>query len=316
MALNRAIIPLYLNTELLNNLFSIVVQEYVEVKSVSAKDQLIVHLKTPVSEISYDIFGKYMQGDLEFQLLSEFVKQRTEEKISAVISILKQLKDILTSQKLLKYVDDSQNISSIEVNDFIDFQCQLNRNPVLQHVNNMIDAMELNSIVPYNSDTNGEISADASRAIMNNRTAQTQILSFLKEGINSCKNGRCLRYIANNICDSDAKVVVPIKSCCMLDNEDYALNGRVRIMGKVVKTAKKSQLNSRETAIGTENGSNIIYDDISLMSGTIFDNLNYEQLFPLQSTQLLRNTSLPQFDRTTIEAKGNLFEVLPILIYI
>jgi hypothetical protein len=318
MASNKAIIPLYLNTELLNNLFSIVVQEFVEIRSCSTRDQLIVHLKTPVSEVSYDIFGKFIQGELEFQLLSEFVKQRTEEKISAVISVLKQLRDILTQQNLLKSIDDSQSMNSIQVNDFIDFQCKLNRNPVLQHVHNMIDVMEINNIMSNYFDMDGEESADADTigSYNNYKEAHSQILTFLKEGINSCKNGRCLRYIANDICDSDTQIVVPIKNCCMLDNEDYLLNGRIRVMGKVVKIARKSSLNGEETALGSENGSNIIYDNISLMSGTIFDNLNYQQLFPLRKGGLFRNLNLPQFDRTAIEARGNLYEILPILLYL
>lgn len=316
MPSNRAFIPLYLNQELLNNLFSIVVQEYVEVKTVSTRDQLLLHLKTPVSELSCDIFGKYIQGDLEFQILSEFVKQRTEQKLSAVISVLKQLRDILTQQNLLKYIDGPESMNSVQVNDFVDFQCQLTRNPVLQHVHDMIDAMEISNITPINKDIGGEVGADVIKALNDTRTEQAQILAFLKEGINSCKNGKCLRYIAQNIADSDTKIVVPIKHSCMLENEEYALNGRVRVMGKVVKVAKKSALNNEESAIGSVGGSNIIYDNISLMSGTIFDNIDFQQLLSYQNNTILRSLSLPQFDRTRIESGGNLFEVIPILMYI
>jgi hypothetical protein len=317
MPSNKAIIPLYLNTELLNNLFSIVVQEYVEVKSVSTRDQFIVNLKTPMSELSYDFFGKYVQGSIEFQLLNEFTKQRTEQKLSAVISVLKQLRDILTEQNLLKYIDGTQNMDSISVNDFVDFQCQLKRNPVLQHVHDMIDALEVNNIMPINKDLGGEVSADAIKIINDTREEQAKILAFLKEGINSCRNDRCLRYIANNISGSEAKVVVPLRHCCMIENEEYALNGKVRIMGKVVKVAKKSELNNDEAAIGRDSGSNIIYNDnISLMSGTMFDNINFQQLLPLQNNTFTKNLTYPQFDRTTVESNGNLFEVLPILLYI
>lgn len=317
MATNRAIIPLYLNTELLNNLFSIVVQEYVEVKSVSCRDQIIVNLKTPMSELSFDIFGKYVQGTLEFQILNEFVKQRTEQQLSAVISVYKQLRDILTENNLLKYIGDSEGMNSLQVNDFVDFQCQLKRNPVLQHVHDMIDAMEINHIMPTSMDQGGEVSADTLKALNDTRAEQEKILNFLKEGVCTCKSDKCLRYIAHNIVDSDTKVVVPLKYSCMIENEEYALNGRVRIMGKVVKIARKSELNNEESAIGVDGVSNIIYNDnISLMSGTMFDNINFQKLFPIQNNTLFRNFNLPQFDSTSVESNGNLYEILPIILYI
>ena len=56
--MNKAIIPLYINSAVLNNLFTVVIQEFVEIKSISTKDSVMVHLKTPLSELSYDLFGK------------------------------------------------------------------------------------------------------------------------------------------------------------------------------------------------------------------------------------------------------------------
>src|SRR5689334_12130462 len=101
---NKALIPLYLNVDLLNNLYTVAVQEFVEIKSISNKDVIAVHLKAPVSELSYDIFGKYFQGDFEFVLQNEFVKQRTEERISINIVILKKLEALLKEQNLLKNI--------------------------------------------------------------------------------------------------------------------------------------------------------------------------------------------------------------------
>jgi hypothetical protein len=308
MPFNRAIIPLYLNSDILNNLFSIVVQEFVEVKSVSTRDQVVLHLRTPISELSYDLFGKYIQGDCEFQLLNEFAKQRTEQKISAAMIVLQQLRDILLAQSLLKLIHGNTSFDSVEEHDFIDFPCRLNKNPILWHADKMVGAMEINnSLNDVNTDEN---------LTKEERVHQNQMLAFFKERLNSCKSEKCLRYIANEINNTDTRIVVPIKTCCLLDNEDYLLNGKVHVMGKVVKINRGVMPGYQETAVSGERPYTGYTDTVNLLSDTIFDHINFNQFNYFQNKFLDSDYSNLRFDRSHIEPTGTLVEVLPIVIYI
>jgi hypothetical protein len=299
MPLSKAIIPLYINTEILNNLYSIVIQEFVEIKSVSIKDQVAVHLKTPVSELSYDVFGKYVQGDFEIEYVNEYAKQRTEEKLSAVIIAMKNLRDILLQQNLLKIIEEPLIINDIKENDYVDFNCELRKNPVLQQVNDVINAMQIQRVFNANSDDNNETNAEEMR--------KSEMLKFFKNEYNRCINEQCIRYIGDNVCNSKNRAIVPLKASSMLDYEDYLLNGSVRVMGKVVK--KNSYTNAK-------------YDEVdsplrmSIKSKTIFDHLDYNSLANIEKDMFNIWSNFNQNAYEISDEIDNIIEVLPIIIYI
>lgn len=180
MSSNRAIIPLYLNTEMLNNLFTIVIQEFVEIKSFSAKDILTAQIKAPISEFSHELFGKHMQGDLTIQIQNEFVKQRTEERISTTIVILKKLKDILARENLLKLVDSNATANSIHINDYVEFYCKLKRNP---YIENMINAINLLEVEGTLNESKDEISIDefSNQTKSSGIIKREELLNYLKK---------------------------------------------------------------------------------------------------------------------------------------
>ena len=94
---NRALIPLYFNENMINNLYTIVIEEFKEIKSENTRKQLTVTTNTPLYELTC---GKIRQGDLNVQVLNEFSSQRIEERVSIVITILSRLKNILNDQSM------------------------------------------------------------------------------------------------------------------------------------------------------------------------------------------------------------------------
>lgn len=314
---NKAIIPLYLNTDILNNLFTIVIQEFVEIKSVSTKDQLALHFKAPVSEFSYDIFGKYIQGDLEFVLQNEFIKQRTEEKISTTIVIFKKLKDILNEQKLLKQINNVEDFNSIEVSDFIEFICDLNPNPVMTHVDNIIKDMDIESVFFEETNTEDANAQGNAEADIGSRMKKKEKLhGFLQNSLKSCCQEKCLRYIGNCDFNSESKIVVPVKRNCMLENEDYLLNGKVIVTGKVVNVTEP---NSKDEEIAIESfygrRGNIPLQN-NLYSRTLLDYLDYDEIDKFVMNRNKGLLSSYKLDKTMIEINNRVIEILPIAICI
>ncbi|OPJ62443.1 DUF6414 family protein [Clostridium oryzae] len=299
MTLNRALIPVYMNNDMLNNLFSVVVQEYIETKSFSNKDTITVHFKTPISEFSCDLFGKYVQGDVDVQIQNEFVKQKTEENVSTSIVILKKLKDILMSQKLLKSIGTIDLFDNLEENDYAEFNCIMKKNPVIENVEHAISMLEMDDCIGCSA-LNENSAAAKDKYKFNSR----QMLNYLKTLIENFRNGHCLRYLGTSIENLDRHCILSLRHSCLLDNEDYLLNGNIRVFGKIVKKYPDRTADNADTTMYSPflNGSILDYIDLSEVNNLAFPYLREK---PTISNIELNNSSVYP-----------LFDIVPIVIYI
>ena len=300
---NKAIIPLYLNTDMLNNLFTIVIQQFVEIKSIATRDVITIHLRTPVSELSYDLFGRFMQGELDITLQNEFAKQRTEERVSTTIVIFMKLRDILSSQGILKSFTGGENARDLQVNDYVEFPCKLSRNPNIENLMNTINMLEIQNAMASKQD---ELTIDStlSSNSLNYLLKRKELLEYLKASFSSHKQEKSIKYIANNA-QSNISALVPIKMGSLLDNEDYMLNGNVTVLGKVVKKFE-------ENVEASMDGINDFYENL-ISNDAFFDNIDYEQLHSMHCPFLRR---VPQPRKITGDEKFRpRYEILPIAIY-
>lgn len=305
---NRAIIPLYINSELLNNLFTVVIQEFIEVKSISTKDVITVNLSAPISEFSYDLLGKYAQGDLQLVLQNEYIKQRTEEKISTVIVLLTKLRSILGEQKMIKYITDPTALDTVEENDFIEFTTVLNPNPVLKRVHDIVEDFEINNLF--------SLSKKDDESLDKVSYNKDHIAAFLKGGLDRCRNERCIRYIAKPLKNSSNIIIVPIKNSCMLDNEDYLLNGRVTILGKVVKIVKDPDPNPNEIAASSKDNNMIWRSKDRFISNTYFDNIDLDLLEGIMGKNTNSRKSVAGGEEVNTDDVHTVIEIIPISISI
>lgn len=224
---NKAFIPLYLNNEIVNNLFTIVVQEFVDSKSMSTKDQITISYKVPMSEFSYEIFGKYVQGDINVQILNEASKQKTNTAVSKNIEIFMNLRDLLLKNKLLRYIDNNEPIYNIHENDFIVVNCQLMQNPIYNYLQNIINKIEMKKVF-------GNLRADSTIG------DQSEILKGLCMHMEDWKHNRCIKHLTNEFCNPKSRFIVPIEHKHSIANMEYITGGRVNIMGKVINTLDTS----------------------------------------------------------------------------
>lgn len=289
MVLLGPVIPLYLNPDMINNLYSILIQEFIEARSVSIKKQVITNIRTPLSEFSYDIWGRYVQGELNVQSLEEFIKQRSEENISATISALKKLSDILGEQNLLTRIDDGNKVDGIKQGDFVNFTCGLNENPVFQHVSSTIKALEAS-----------RFGGSQKREEQDNKQTKScsDILPVLKDGLNECRNSKCIRYVSEPLMSSTTRAVIPLEGKNMLVNNDYMLDENVNILGKVIRTRKSE-----------DNG-------LNLLSGTYFDYMDFEQFNTYKGNSLRNAPVFTNISDDITNPNYPLMEVLPIAIFI
>lgn len=285
---NRALIPLYFNENMINNLYTIVIEEFKEVKSESTRKQLTVTTTTPLYELTC---GKIRQGDLNVQVLNEFSSQRIEERVSIVITILSRLKNILNDQSMLKIINNENDVKNIKEFDFVQFTIKLYKNPVIEYIEDIIRVMEMQLAF---SPGNGE-SSDGSEE----DKVKRQVMEILKEDMQNCKKEKCIKYISSSIGTRSTKVIVPLDIKYMADNLDYIEGASITVLGKVVRISK-----------GNENKSN------SLLSGTYFDYLN-DEYFQEFKNRFLKNTNLIRdFNTNEIEINEPIIEIIPIAMYI
>ena len=285
---NRALIPLYLNGDMINNLYTIVIQEFAEIKSENTRKQLTISANTPLYELTC---GKIMQGDLNVQLLNEFSSQKIEERVSIVITILSRLKNILNEQSLLKVINNENDVKNIKEFDFVQFTSELYKNPVIEYIEDIIRVMEMQLAFSPESVEGGDESKE--------HKVKRQVLKILKEDMENCKKEKCLKFISSSIGNSNTKVIVPLEIKYMADNLDYIEGAKITVLGKVVRISKENENNSN-----------------SLLSGTYFDYLN-EEYFQEFKNRFLKNTNLIRdYDKNQLEINEPIIEIIPIAMYI
>ncbi|MBU3215984.1 hypothetical protein LL033_15415 [Clostridium estertheticum] len=287
---NRALIPLYTNGDMINNLYTVVIEEFAEIKSESTRKLLTISTNTPLYEATC---GKIMEGDLNVQFLNEFTSQKIEERVSIVITILSRLKNMLNEQNMLKVITSGSDVANIKEFDFVQFTCELYKNPVLEYIEDIIRVMEMQLAFSPEPLENGDESQE--------HKVKRQVLKILKDDMEVCKTEKCIKFISSNIGDSNTKVIVPLEIKHMADNLDYIEGARITVLGKVVRIPNKNK---------TEINNN------DLLSGTYFDYLNEEYFKEFKNRFLKDTTLISDYDSNNLVIDGPVIEIIPIAMYI
>lgn len=223
----KAIIPLYLNSLMVDNLFTILVQELSLSQKNNTKEQVVLNIDTPLREIIRD---KYIQGDLRLQLSNEFSRENFAEVRIKRIDVFVQLMKILEQQHLVKTID-TNNISKMELNngDYVEIECELQEDPLIQWFQ---DVEATVSTLFY---------LDKSKANQINETDFIQKVQSELKVYNESKNTRLVteRFDTNN-----TSFTFLIEDSFIEGAFGHMLEGPVTVIGKVIKKiapAKKDQ---------------------------------------------------------------------------
>ncbi|MCB2360456.1 hypothetical protein [Clostridium estertheticum] len=287
---NRALIPLYTNGDMINNLYTVVIEEFAEIKSESTRKLLTISTNTPLYEATC---GKIMEGDLNVQFLNEFTSQKIEERVSIVITILSRLKNMLNEQNMLKVITNENDVANIKEFDFVQFTCELYKNPVLEYIEDIIRVMEMQLAFSPEPLENGDESQE--------HKVKRQVLKILKDDMEVCKTEKCIKFISSNIGNSNTKVIVPLEIKHMADNLDYIEGAKITVLGKVVRipNKNKNEINNND-----------------LLSGTYFDYLNEEYFKEFKNRFLKDTTLINDYDSNNLVIGGPVIEIIPIAMYI
>lgn len=281
MSENKAFIPLYLDEEVVNNLFTIVVQEFVDSKTISDKNQIMINCKIPLSEFSYELFGKYVQGDINVQIVNEFTKQKNRTEISRNIERFISLRDLLIKNKLLKYIGNDEPINNIHENDFVIVNCELTQNPMFNYLQNLISKIQIKNSFNGNKDNGNE-----------------ETIRNLNTHVEEWKNSRCIRHYTNELCNPKTRFIIPIEYKHGIANMDYITRSKVNIMGKVINSINTNEVPFTE------------------LFGDTFLNLINEKYFSDFASSYININPLVNILADGFTADKILLEILPIAIFL
>ncbi|WP_461205167.1 DUF6414 family protein [Clostridium sp. DL1XJH146] len=286
MSVNPIIVPLYLNKNMINNLFTIAIREFSQTQSLNTRKQVIMKADTPLGNV---IPNKCLQGNFSFQYLDECSKQDTEKRVSIIIETLLSLNQIMSENKILNKIESGEQILEIKENDFVEVLCDIAHNPQIEQIKNIVKFMQFDltfkrDVENYNSNT---------------IESKKEILKMLKESIYEYENSKCLKYITSNLFETNFRGIIPIFKGFMEDSIDYLDDSRVTILGKVIRVTNNAESQK-----------------INLLSGTCFDYFNEQYFKNFMSTYFSSMYDNFLFYDANKETKCPLIEIIPIAIYV
>lgn len=219
-----AIIPLYLNSIMVDNLFTILVEELSLSLKNDLREQVVVNIDTPLREL---IKGQYVQGDFKLQLLNEYSRENYAQIRVKRIDIFVQLMRILRQQSMIKKIDhDDINPTQINAGDYIEVHCELMEDHLIRWF------QEIESVVNSMSYLN------KSKASQLNDVDLVQKAHDELRKYNESKNTRLIteKFKHNNI-----RFTFIIEDEFIEGAFGNMLEGPVTIIGKVIKKLEPSQ---------------------------------------------------------------------------
>lgn len=283
MTENKAFIPVYLNNDMINNLFTIVVQEFVESKSVNTKNQITINYRGPMSEFSQELFGKYVQGDINVQVVNEFSKQKTQVAISKDIEIFMNLRKLLFKNNLVRDISLNETVSNIHENDFVIIKCNLLQNPIVYYLQNLVNNIEIQNVFGNIKSVN---------------SSKVEVLSNLKKYMNTWRTNNCIRCVTSELCTPKSRFIVPIDPTYNISRFNYIGDCRVNIMGKVINFMEEKK-----------------YDYMQLFGDSSLNFINENYFIDFMNLNNIEN-SIENFSNKFICDSGKMIEILPIAVYI
>lgn len=282
-----AFLPLYLNEGLVNNLYNIGIQLFstVNIQKVSTRNQEIVSFNTPISEIGTNLCGRFIQGDVNVQVLAEQTLERETIRITAFIKLVK----MLSEKNILKTVNNIMDLKNLKEMDYVQISCTLSHNPETQYMEELVDLLEMQTICqPLMSNDIDEKELSLKKAS----------IEALKTKIEQYKNLKCDHFISEELFGSNIRAIIPIEGKHMLDHTEHIVDSKVTIMGKVIKIDKNINLEAKA------------------MNGTGFNLIEGDYLYQtLQNLINKLNIEMPVHNACVVDNYPTI-SILPLAIYL
>ena len=227
--LDRLIIPVYINEKIVLDMlailedgFSMVSQvNYTEQRESSSTQKVEVGVST--SSILSKLLKINMGAELSHSGNNGEKETTAKEKVHTNVSLLSKFRGFLSDNKLLK---TEFKVSDMQVGDFIEFEGELQKNPLINYMDIFVDIFRMVNIFAEKPQLGNKTQARTLQQ-QENETVK-QIKSFAEE----LKHSGTIDFI---LTDSVGTVVLSAQEQYLAnDNVSEIIGGRFKVLGKVI----------------------------------------------------------------------------------
>lgn len=232
--MSSAFIPLYLNSILMNNLYTIGLTSFasdVEVQRINTKTSSNTTYTMPISEISKDMTGRYVQGEVKFQFATELLLEQYAIEITALL----KLRKLFQTKGMLQHIQSPIQIGSVNEKQYVEFEAVVHHNPNLKYIERVVDFMEIDNITEGIKGIEQCESKEELELVSSKLKLKKELLNDLQAKINDYRENRCEYLVSEGICGSELRAIIPVENKHLLDNIEHLITCRVTVLGKVIK---------------------------------------------------------------------------------
>lgn len=289
---SQLMIPVYINEKIVLDMLAIIEDGFSMVSqvNVSQQQERQSEKKLDTNVSTSTLLSKLLKINLDAGIVhssgSEQKENVTKEKVHTNVSLLSKFRKTLEKEQLL---ENSFDISKIKVGDFIEIEGELQKNPLIDYMDQLIGVFHMIEIF------SDEPELGQKRNASNNRRKHSKTLSQIKEFSNELKNSGTIDFVLS---DQGKTVVLSVQEQYLAnDNISELLGGRFKVLGKVIGLRKSTS------------------ESIDLLRKTTLSILNDDTLNEMFSG--FNSEDMKQFNLPELKTKinGPALIVIPIAIY-
>lgn len=227
--LDRLIIPVYINEKIVLDMLAILEDGFSMVSQVNYTEQRenASTQKVDAGISTSSILSKLLKINMGTELShtgNDGEKEITaKEKVHTNVSLLSKFRGFLSDNKLLK---TEFNVSEMQVGDFIEFEGELQKNPLINYMDIFVDIFRMANIFAEKPQLGNKTQARTQQQ-QENETVK-QIKSFAEE----LKHSGTIDFI---LTDSVGTIVLSAQEQYLAnDNVSEIIGGRFKVLGKVI----------------------------------------------------------------------------------
>lgn len=232
--MNPIFLPLYLDNSLVNFLSNVGISlaADVNIRKISRRLQEKISFDTPISELTKDICGRYIQGGASVEVTNELTQEREQILIDAFIRTKRMLQD----SNMINTVKSLNDLNSVNNGQYIEMNCQLQYNPKIKYLEELINTLEIEIALGVLDDqTGGKVIKD---------NPKIDAIEILRKQLENLKDDKCQNLYSNKLFGSNTRLIVPVQSEHILDHIEHLYNNTVTILGKVARVCTNREIES------------------------------------------------------------------------
>lgn len=223
--MDRLIIPVYINEKIVLDMLAILEDGFSMVSQVNYSEENSSNQKADVGVSTSTLLSKLLKINMGAELSHAGSSGETtsKEKVHTNVSLLSKFRGFLSDNKMLK---TEFNVSSMQIGDFIEFEGELQKNPLINCMDIFMDMFRMANIFADKPQLGNKTQAKAQQQ-QDNETVK-QMRSFADE----LKHSGTIDFI---LTDSVGTVVLSAQEQYLSnDNVSEIIGGRFKVLGKVI----------------------------------------------------------------------------------